>query len=801
MEKASGVYLTITDNSFLNAGTEVMKVIVPMLLNKGKLGITRVTANTFKDLVGYDLDYNSNYYGLQKLLENMAYVDVWRINQDAKMANAFFETKDSEKQYDNDCETFEEITMRDPTPVIGVAHKYVGDWQTTAVRFAPAEKETTVQNNNPNTSVVQIVDLEDVSKTEKTTYDGQEIYSGCIIWNSSNNAIVGIIKEDNDGNLKVYRVIDAEIVDDEITYRYTNTWTDGTTFYGSQMNEMDEPSGEAGEPVELGVVRNSTYDVVTDTWLLGTRVMDKNGAVITPEGTAGTASTICKAYVAGSGDIHLLEGTVYLTEDGTDFYVATELAENFVSTDKTLIDDSTIITDLTTLYGNDAFGDLEYVPYTLETPTGFYQKQDVYWFKCGSFTVTSIITEPNYETNADIIAALEAASDITISYVQYSEVESVVNNSVGNAVWDENGNLSITLYGLLSKDTFWNVHTIPNTITDWKMTVSKYANNEYTVQQVYDFSTDRASEAYWEDVDFGDIQLFLSGAIPGDMAQIRNYFTLEGGSNGLAGIVAVDIDTSPLDTCGDNICLMNGLTNYKIVNRIASKCQQIKIHCFCDAPAFANYIDLEQWSKRIVRGEYVAIGARPDQTENSSGETIYIYPSVNYGCIYADMMASYGSLCYPPAGPTYGIITADDLLVCDYEMYKNELKTNRINWQQLNDLGTMMWEQRTTYALNTDLSYIAPVFIVDAVAERIVTFERQFNFRYMTRTDLLNQESGLTAIFEEYVNKNFVYNFAIDMPTFDEAQRAGRVLRIPMKMMVAKDSEVIELELELTNNL
>ena len=801
MEKASGVYLTITDNSFLNSGTEVMKVIVPMLTNKGKMGITRVTANTFKDLVGYDLDYNSNYYGLQKLLENMAYLDVWRINQGAKMANAYFVDKDSEKTYDNDCETFEEITMRDPTPLIGVANKYVGDWQTTAVRFSPTETETTVSNANASISFVQEVVLEDVSKTETRVYDNQTIYSGCIIYNSSNNAIVGVIKEDNEGNFKVYKVVDAEIIDDEIIYRYTNTWFDGTKFYGSLMNEMEEPSGEAGEPVELGTVRNTVYDVVNDTWLLGTRIMDKTGAVIVPEGTAGTSTPISKAYVAGSGDIHLREGSVYLTEDGVDFYIATELGNTFVSTNKELISDSVIAADLLTLWTNDAFGDLEYVPYTVETPTGFYQKQGEYWFKVGSFTVTSIVTDPNFETNTDIITALENATDVTISYIQYSEVESVINNSVGTAEWDDNGNLTLTLYGLISKDTFWNIYTIPNAIVDWTMTVAKYDNNEYTVQNTYDFSTDTASDIYWKEVDFGDVQLFLSGSIPGTMQSIRNYFILEGGSNGNAGIVAIDIDTSLLDTCGDNILLFNGITNYKIINRIAAKCQQIKIHAFCDAPAYTSYIDVEQWSKRIIRGEYVAIGARPDQTENSNGETIYIYPSVNYGCIYADMMASYGSLCYPPAGPTYGIISADDLLECDYGMYANELKTNRINWQQLNDLGTMMWEQRTTYALNTDLSYIAPVFIVDAVAERIVTFERQFNFRYMTRTDLLNQQSGLNAIFEEFVNKNFIFQFTVAVPSWEVAQRQGRTLKIPLQMMVAKDSEVIELELELTNNL
>jgi hypothetical protein len=134
-------------------------------------------------------------------------------------------------------------------------------------------------------------------------------------------------------------------------------------------------------------------------------------------------------------------------------------------------------------------------------------------------------------------------------------------------------------------------------------------------------------------------------------------------------------------------------------------------------------------------------------------------------------------------------------------MYQNELKTNRINWQRANSLGTMMWEQRTNYALNTDLSYIAPIFIIDDLSDQIVTFERQFNFRYMTRSDLITQSSGLTNIFDGFVTKGFVFAYEIKMPTYEEAQRAGRTLRIPMKVQISKDAEVIELELEITNSL
>lgn len=687
MDKASGVYLTITDNSFTSGGTESMKIIVPMLLNKGAAGITRVTAKTYESLIGYDLSYNSNYYGLKKLLENISYVDVWKLNQNAKVANAFFETTSSDKEFDNDCDTFEEIKNRDPQPVIAVGHKYTGDWQTSAVKFAPTPSIVTQINEQPTSATFQEIVLDDVSKTEKDTFDDMEVYAGCEFYNSSDNSVVGVLSAEND---KLYKVVDGEVIKDEITYTKTNTWTDGTNFYDSSMVTMTEPEGDPDTPTSIGNMR---------------------------------------------------------------------------------------------LYNSE-----------------YYTKSDDYWFKVEGFTSTGFATEATAVTDTDVINALEAASDIAISFVTYTAVASVEDNSIGNAVWKGN-KLTIILSATMSKDSFWNIHVIPSTITEWTMTVAKFADDTYTVQNQYDFSTDTSSDIYWEKVDFGDILLFIKGTVPASMTALRSYFTLEGGSNGDASIIAADIDTTVLDSCGDNICLMNGITNYKIANRIAAKCQSLKIHCFVDAPAYTSYIDLEKWAEKITKGEYVAIGAKPDQDEDSDGNIIYVYPSVNYGLIYASMYSNYSSLCYPPAGPSYGIISANDLLETDYENYKNELKTNRINYQTVNSLGSMMWEQRTTYSLNTDLSYIAPVFIVDALSEQIVDFERQFNFRYMTRTDLLNQESGLTNIFDSFVTKNFVYAYEIDMPTFEEAQKAGRTLRIPMKVQVMKDAEVIELELEITNSL
>lgn len=796
MDKASGVYMTIKDSSFISGGTSSLKIIVPMLTVKGELGINRVTANNFKDILGYDLKYNSNYLGLQKLLENMSYIDVWRLNQNSKLANAYFATKESDKEFNDNCDSFDEIVNVDNKPVVAVANKTTGAWQTTGIKFVPTETVFTEANANANATNLQTITIEDVSQTEKTTFDEQEIQNGCVFYNSSNNSIVGIIKKNRNDEFKVYKVVDGEIVDDEITYVTHNVWTDGTKFFSSDTLETTEPAGEVTTTKELGAIRTATQTVHTDSWALDGVTYNKDIEEFTPSGTRGSGSTVCKGYIATAADTGLVEGTLYATDDdGTTYYTVSELGKTFAEcTTEQIVDTSVIATFI------DSFKNLVYHEYTDEVQLGYYTKISEFWFEVEGFTSSGFSTNPTAVLDQDIITLLDMASDIAISFEVYSEITSVTENSVGSAEWAE-GNLTVELSSPISKDSFWNVHTIPVTIIDWTMVISSFANDKYTIQKQVTFSTDKESDVYWEDVSFGDIQLFLNGNIPSDMESVRSYFNLEGGSNGDAKITSIDIDTSVLDTCDDNILLMNGIIDYKVVNRIANKAMTLKIHSFVDVPPYSSYIDAETWKKKIVQSEYVAVAGKPDQQYDAAGNVMYVYPSVNYGVIFANMLANNGSLCFPPAGPSYGVIQVDDLLKTDYDMYKNELKTNRINYQTSNSLGTMMWEQRTTYALNTDLSYIAPVFILDALVEQIVDFERQFNFRYMTRSDLLNQSSGLKNIFDSFVAKGFVYQYDVKMPTYDEAQKAGRTLVIPMKVAIAKDSEVIELELELVNEV
>ena len=99
--------------------------------------------------------------------------------------------------------------------------------------------------------------------------------------------------------------------------------------------------------------------------------------------------------------------------------------------------------------------------------------------------------------------------------------------------------------------------------------------------------------------------------------------------------------------------------------------------------------------------------------------------------------------------------------------------------------------------MNSDLSYIAPTFIVDDLADRIIAYERNFNFRYLSASDLVTQESGLKQILNSFVEKGFLSRYELVVPSYQEAQAAGRTLTVKIGVVVAKDTEVINIELEL----
>lgn len=801
MDKESGVYLTITDNSFQTPGVSGMKVLIPMVTTKGKLGLNNVNANNFKDILGYDLKYNSNYYGLGSILEDVSYAYVWRINQGAKLANAFFPDTSSGKRSDDDAEKFEEIINVEEKPALAAALKDVGNPETTAIKFTPTPDETTVINTFPTGSTPQEIVFDDVSETEVSSYNGKEIKGGCIFYNTSDNSIIGIIKPNYEGELRIYKVVDGEIVDDVMVDINTNIWKGSDNkFYTANGEETTEPSGDASEPVELGTVRRTTYEIHPDYWSFNGRWYNANiGEVDAPTGTAGTEVSLGEAYIY-TGDTYpdLTPGDMYLTNDvGATFYLVNQLGTTFENTSKTLVTAEQKAA-LDELYPQDVFSNINYVPYTQDVDTGFCINNEGSWFYVTTFSTTMIVPAPNAITSQVIIDALDAASDMTISYIKYSDTVLEQLNAVGTAVWEES-KLTLTLVNILSKDSYWNVKTIPVSPENWTMSIGTYDDTQFKTVNTYNISTNSESEIYWKNLEFKEIDLYIKANIPGSWEDVRAYFTLDNGSNGDPNLIAAELDTKIIETCGCNTIAMNGITNYKIVNKIAAKAEKFFIHTYVDVPAFAEYADAELWKKNLYRSEYLAIGGRPDQVEIAENEYIYVYPSVNYIYILSRMENNYQCLMYPPAGFTYGTIAVENLITCDYDNYGDELKTNRINWQRTKNRGSVMWEQRTNYALDTDLSYIAPVYIVDGLREQLIDFEEQFNFRYSSPTDLLNQESGIGDILDSYVTKGFIFRYELYVPTYAEAQAAGRTLTIKIAVAITKDSEVIIINLNLIN--
>lgn len=801
MDKESGVYFTITDNSIQTGGVSQINLGIPMLTVKGKLGLNRVTANDFKDILGYDIDYNSNYLGLAKILEQVSYADVWRINQNAKLANAYFISTDTDKASDDDAETFEDITKKEDEPILAAALKDVGEPGTMAVKFTPLPQSTSYPNESPVPAQPQVIVFDDVSQTEETTYQEVTIKAGCIIYDSTNTQIIGVIKPNYADELRIYRVIDGELLDDVIQVTNTNIWNDGTNFLNSEMQITSEPQGEPSEPVEIGTVRESIYTLTNQVWTLGNTFIDTNHNVTTePSGTAGTPVTLGEGYIVPAGDAQLIPGTMYFTDDvGTTYFQVVTLGEDVAHFNYTEVTDTNEIAILQQKYSDTVFENLSYVAYTQTLDTGMYKKNSDSWFKVVSLSTTMIVTNVDAETNAAIISALEAASDITITYYNYENSTLVQDNSCGTAVWNDT-ELTLTLVKALSRESFWYARTIPTIIKNWTMTVASYEDDQYRILNNYSISTDPESDIYWQNVEFEEIDLFIKASIPSNWQTVRLYFTLDNGSNGDLNIVAADIDTTILDTCGWNMIAMNGITSYKVVNKLAPKAEKYFIHIFADAPAYASYVDLENWKKNIYSSEYIHLGCRPDKVEiDDQGRYAYMYPSVNYIAIYSRMLEEHGNFNYPPAGFTYGTISVEELMECDYELYGNEMKTNRLNWQRQKSQGTVMWEQRTTYALNSDLSYIAPVFILDSLRQQLFDYEELFTFRYMSPIDLMNQESGIRNILDSFVTQGFLFNYDLHVPSYEEAQKAGRTLNIDIGIYITKDSEVININITLKN--
>jgi hypothetical protein len=113
--------------------------------------------------------------------------------------------------------------------------------------------------------------------------------------------------------------------------------------------------------------------------------------------------------------------------------------------------------------------------------------------------------------------------------------------------------------------------------------------------------------------------------------------------------------------------------------------------------------------------------------------------------------------------------------------------------------GPVMWEQRTTYGTDSDLSYASTVFILRDLRMRLVSFMENYNFRFTTPQDLVSIRSGLTSILSAFKRELFLVGYTLTVPSYKEAQAAGREQDIYISVSVISDSEVFTLRVTLEN--
>jgi hypothetical protein len=352
----------------------------------------------------------------------------------------------------------------------------------------------------------------------------------------------------------------------------------------------------------------------------------------------------------------------------------------------------------------------------------------------------------------------------------------------------------------------------------------KVDSTQYKVVESKVFSFNEEDDNYWGKVNLSNISFgFKVGAIDLPSGVLGTKAVLDGGSNG-EDIESLTVDgllplLSALNDSAANIVVGNGFSkNQGLCSELIKAGEKLNMSVFIDVPDLTSPVDGDlssdmafsendevlkaqhcvSWAGSLYRSEFGQAVANPDVVATSVGD-VYVWPSVSLFTIYARMFRSYGHVRYPPAGYSYGGISVSALLKSDFYLYRDDLKTARINYQTVGSGGPVMWEQRTLYGLDSDLSYASTVFILRDLRLRLISFMENYNFRFMTPMELISIHSGLDAILTGFKRDNFLVNYRLTVPSYAEAQAAGRELDIYISVSVISDAEVINLRVTLEN--
>jgi len=252
---------------------------------------------------------------------------------------------------------------------------------------------------------------------------------------------------------------------------------------------------------------------------------------------------------------------------------------------------------------------------------------------------------------------------------------------------------------------------------------------------------------------------------------------------------STDLNFTGVDPSAFNLICMNGILGTSVVSAFIQYFEQFNIMTLWDIANVQTYVAAKQYHDSVYASEFQMAYWVSDFV-TSGTRTYCIYPSVKAAMAYARMFKQTGYLNYPPAGYDFAAVSATQLLVTDAAIQSSALKQAKINYVIAKSSGPVIWEQRTGYAFESDLSYGSTVMTYVAFASRMKAFTENFPFRFVTPEILVTLSAGLQSIVNDYITRGFVWSATVNIPSFSQVKAAGaRFMDINVDVKFAEDGE------------
>ena len=316
-----------------------------------------------------------------------------------------------------------------------------------------------------------------------------------------------------------------------------------------------------------------------------------------------------------------------------------------------------------------------------------------------------------------------------------------------------------------------------------KVTVGE--TSSYIVAEFAKVSFSETLDNFVENVTFENIQLIQVGGVPFSSTTEIDLLYGDDGTNPSAA----EVDFSDVDPSSFNMICMNGVIGAAMVSKFVQYFEQYNKITLFDIPNVETFVAAKLYADMVYASKNALAYWVSDL--RTVGNKIYsIYPSVNAALAYARMFRSTGYLNYPPAGYQYAAVAAEKLLSTDAGINAAQLKQAKINYITMRSAGPVIWEHRTRYAYESDLSYASTVVSLIALQSRCKAFADNFPFRFVTPEILIQLRSGLEAIMGDYLQRGFIWMGEVVVPSFEEVKQNGaRFMDIYCNVKFAEDGQ------------